>query len=73
MNKRWSIAIVGAGSAGVSAAWRLRKLLGESCQLSVYEREARVGAGRGTPSSPALESSLEARCCTPPVGIFATS
>jgi glycine/D-amino acid oxidase-like deaminating enzyme len=43
MNKRWSIAIVGAGSAGVSAAWRLRKLLGEPCQLSVYEREARVG------------------------------
>ncbi|MDR3360397.1 MAG: FAD-dependent oxidoreductase [Bifidobacteriaceae bacterium] len=37
------IAIIGSGSAGTLAAWRLRQLLGEKARITVFEREEQIG------------------------------
>jgi protoporphyrinogen oxidase len=37
------IAIIGSGSAGALAAWRLRQVLGGEARIAVFEREPQVG------------------------------
>ncbi len=43
-----SIAIVGGGIAGCSAAWFLRQTLGETATLTLYERDMRLGGRLAT-------------------------
>ena len=44
MNKeQYRVAVVGGGSAGVSAAYRLWKQLGNGVQITLYERKEHVG------------------------------
>ena len=43
-----SIAVIGGGIAGCSAAWFLRQALGERAALTVYERDAQLGGRLAT-------------------------
>ncbi|MCP4036257.1 MAG: FAD-dependent oxidoreductase, partial [bacterium] len=43
-----SIAVVGAGIAGCSAAWFLRQALGENATLTLYERDVQPGGRLAT-------------------------
>jgi prenylcysteine oxidase/farnesylcysteine lyase len=45
---RPDIAVVGGGIAGCSAAWFLRRALGERIDLTLYERDARLGGRLAT-------------------------
>ncbi|MCP5041715.1 MAG: FAD-dependent oxidoreductase, partial [bacterium] len=43
-----SIAVVGGGIAGCSAAWFLRQALGENATLTLYERDVQPGGRLAT-------------------------